>query len=146
MPAFWQGLVGADCVTLDGFSISWTLPANVKIDELDSSARHMLGLNGTTHTTAFLASPMSVAFVCPQMQSTFNVVVSDHLMNRIQPFVVVPLVAGHGAMEVWEPNAQLTVDLGDRVLATLDFRVVDSASGLVLAELSEWSMELELST
>lgn len=144
--AFWQGLVGADCVTLDGFSLTWTLAPNVTINELESSARHVLGLNGTAHTTVFLASPMSISFICPQLQSTFNVYTSDHLLARLQPFVVVPLTNGHGTMEYWEPQTQLTLDCGNAVLSTLDVRVVDSASGQVLVELAEWSMELEVYT
>ena len=30
--AFWQGLVGQDGVTLDGFNLTWTLPTNVTIN------------------------------------------------------------------------------------------------------------------
>ena len=146
LQAFWQGLIGADGVTLSGFSLSWSLPANVEIDELTSSARHMLGLNGTTHTTVFLASPISVAFVSAQLQSTSNVFTSDHLMSRLHPFVTVPLVGGFGTMEYWEPHTQLQIDFGNLVLSTLDLRACDTASGMILTELSDWSMELEIYT
>jgi hypothetical protein len=85
--------VVSTCVTLNETTnaLSWTLPTGMYIDGLNSNSKNILGLAdvnlaGTFTSKLFLASPMSISFVCPQLQSTYNVFSSDSLMSRIEPF------------------------------------------------------------
>jgi hypothetical protein len=149
---FLQGLSGlSGVVTLDAANskLNWSLPDNVLVDGRASTTRDILGLNdevydGTYETLLFLAAPMSISFVCPQLQSTYNVFSSQHRMARIEPFLTLPLVSGYNTMEYFAPRQMFTIELGKQTLSTLDFRVVDTISGTLLTELSQWSMELEI--
>lgn len=141
----------SDIVTLNEANnkLTWSLPSGMYISGLNSTARNILGfsdnnLAGTFETQLFLAAPMSLSFVCPQLQSTYNVFPSDSLMSRIEPFITVPIINGFGQMNYFEPTNQYFIQLGGGVtLSTLDVMVVDSSNGKQVNELSHWAMELE---
>ena len=127
--------------------IEWLLQADMVIGGPNS----VLGIedDGVVSgdmTTLFLSGPMDVSFVCPQLQSTYNVFTSDHVMGRCQPFLTMPITNGFGTMEYFHPSTQLAVRLGGQTLSSLDFRIVDTTSGLVLHEVGHWSMVLEVCT
>ena len=143
--------VSTTCVALNSTNntLSWTLPTGLYIDGLNSTSRHVLGLGdvnstGSFTTKLFLGSPMSVSFVCPQLQSTYNVFASDSMASRIEPFLSVPLKSGYGLIEYFEPTTQYFIQLSNVTLSSLDFRIVDSFSGQIINEIGNWSIELEV--
>jgi hypothetical protein len=151
LDTFLSAITGSSCVSLNAATnqLTWTLPANVSIDGLGSSTSHVLGiddrvLSGSNTSTLFLAGPMSISFVCPQLQATYNVFTNAHKMNITHPFLTVPIVNGFGNMEVYSPFSPFVIECGGQTLSTLDIRVVDTVSGMSITELSHWSMELEV--
>jgi hypothetical protein len=149
---FLQGVSGSsvDCISLNTSNnkLTWSMPSLIVIDGLNSRAKHVLGLadvmlNETFASALFLATPMSISFVCGALQSTHIVFAGEQL--PASPFVTMPLKSGFMAMEVYEPPSLFSIPMGGQTLSSLDFRVVDTASGQLLSELLCWSMELEIS-
>jgi hypothetical protein len=141
----------SDCVILNSSNnqLIWSLPIGVVIDGLYSKSKHILGLADIMvyeafTSSLFLAVPMSVSFVCGTLQSTQIVFAGKPLPGM--PFVTMPLKSGFMEMDSYEPSSLFTIPMKGQTMSTLDFRVVDTASGLLLSELLCWSMELEIST
>ena len=142
-----------------GISVTYTPASNALhwdvgdgvIDTQNSSMRETLGLNvgqvytGSFTTTLFMASPMNIDFVSPQLQ-TSNYSYSGRDTRRDtnrQPLVSVPVLNGHGQMSVYMPTTLHDVHIGGGQFGQLEFTVVDSLTGRELNEMSHWSMQLE---
>lgn len=137
-------------ITLDTTDrLVWDLGTGVQIDATKSSARDIIGLHSRLQYTGqfisspCLASPFSLSFVCPQMNSVYSVF-SSSVMSTQMPFVSIPVTSGYGEVVFYEPNHyNNNTKLSKITLSSLNIRVIDSRTGK-LAECGPWSMEIEL--
>ena len=128
-------------------SLIWTLGTNV-ID-VTSNMSNVLGLASSTTgnftTTLFLAAPLNVSFVSPQLsvhKSNFFTISSP--MQTFNPLVTVPVTGGYLSLVYYDPPRGKVLNINGGTLSTLDFAVVDTASGRLVEEISHWSIELEV--
>ena len=65
-------------------------------------------------------------------------------MQTFNPLVTVPVTGGYLSMMYYEPPRGQVLNINGGTLSTLDFAVVDTASGRLVEEISHWSIELEV--
>lgn len=139
----------ASTVTIDTTNrLNWNLASGVLINGATSSARHILGFSSKFYadqfkSSVFLATPYSISFICPQLQSIYNVF-SNRNISSLQPFVTVPVTVGYGEIIYHEPNQHSFIKLSNIVLSSLDIRVVDTRTGSLITDCGPWAMELEV--
>jgi hypothetical protein len=115
-----------------------------------TTLQQILGLNGQVSTgqfvtRLFLASPMNVDFVSPQlMDSSGSVVYGYRSSDNYQPFVTVPITSGYGVMNVYVPTNMPSLQLGNASLSTLSVVCLDNENGRILKEMSHWSTIMEI--
>ena len=128
--------------------ISWACGANtINVD--DTTLKEALGLQenqtytGNFDTQLFLASPINVDVICPQLQSG-RVVYSSNQRREDTPIISVPVTAGFGAMVLYEPASLPSWHVGGSTIGMLNFNITDSWTGRELSELGPWSLQLEI--
>ena len=128
--------------------IQWNVTASIDLQQ--TSLRETLGLTSTTtgvfETQLFLASPMNVDFICPQLQSSYYTYSGRVRSENTQPLIQVPVLSGFSQMVVYNPMPQATLDMGGTTLSQLNFKVCDALDGRVLTELSHFSIQIECFT
>jgi hypothetical protein len=129
-------------------SLQWDVGDGV-VDMTNSSLRETLGLQtGQTYTKIFttglfLAAPMNVDFISPQLQTSYYSYSGRERATNTQPLITVPVNSGYGAMCVYQPSTLASLDAGGIQFAQLNFRVCDSLTGDELPEIGHWSMQIE---
>jgi hypothetical protein len=138
-------------VTYD--STTGLLTWNIQNDTINftlTTLQEILGLNGQVSTglfvtRLFLASPMNVDFVSPQlMDSSGAVVYGYRSSDNYQPFCVVPITSGYNVMNVYLPMHMPSLQLGNASLSTLSVVCLDNEDGRILKEMAHWSMIIEV--
>ena len=144
-------ITAAGSISYDATTNQVQFSLSSPIDIAESGLRDTLGLQVGQNqlpgfkTTLFLAAPLNVSFICPQLQSTYNVF-TNRDRTTTQPFVTVPVTRGYLDMVYYAPSQLYTFGLGGASLSTLDFRDTDALTGDELSELGVWCMELEITT
>jgi hypothetical protein len=130
-------------------SLVWDVGTGV-VDTINSSLCDTLGLQtgqtsytGTFTTGLFLAAPMNVDFISPQLQTSYYSYSDRERATNTQPLITVPVLSGYGSMCVYQPSTLALLDAGGVQFSQLDFRVCDSLTGNMLPEIGHWSMQLE---
>ena len=121
------------------------------LDVPNSSLRDTLGLQmgqtsytGTFTTGLFLAAPMNVDFISPQLQTSYYSYSGRERATNTQPVITAPVLSGYGTMCVYQPSTLASLDTGGTQFAQLDFRVCDSLTGDEIPEIGHWSMQIEV--
>jgi hypothetical protein len=129
--------------------LTWNIQVG-SINFVHTTLQEILGLNGQVSTgqfvtRLFLASPMNVDFVSPQLMNSSGAVVYGYRSSdNYQPFVTVPIASGYGVMNVYLPMNMPSLQLGDGSLSTMSVVCLDNEDGRLLKEMVHWSMIIEV--
>jgi hypothetical protein len=133
-------------------TLQWDVGDGV-VDVSNSSLRETLGLQqGLTYTSTFttrlfLAAPMNIDFISPQLQTSYySYSGRAERESNVQPLISVPVLSGYGQMSVYLPSTLTQLDTGGTQFGQLNFKVVDSLTGDDLTEIGHWSMQIECYT
>lgn len=135
-------------------TIAWQLGAGEQIyaSHATSTMRDTIGLGHNTFTgpttftsRVFLADPVSVSFVSPQLQPGDLHIQSGP--RNFHPFLTAPVTGGYLDMCHYEPPVHQEIRFntpGITVAGMLDVELVDTATGVELTEVAQWSMQIEI--
>jgi hypothetical protein len=128
--------------------LTWNIQGD-SINFVHTTLQEILGLSqvstGQFVTRLFLASPMNVDFISPQLNDSSGAVVYGYRStDNYQPFCTVPVTSGFGIMNVYLPMHMPSLQLGNASLSTLSVLCLDNEDGRILKEMAHWSMILEI--
>ena len=128
--------------------LNWTVPIDTSIEASTASACGFTRVytTGTFTTRYWLGDPSCVAFEIAELNNVYNVFAGTTSGITCNPTVIMPLTNGYGFMEQYQPSTPYNIQCDKTNLYSLSVRVCDPSTGLTLASVYQWNMELLLVT
>ena len=101
--------LGENFVSYENNFLIWNTGSTVLLSS-ESNMKYVLGLTksdmvGVFSTSLFLAAPMYISLICPELQSTYNLYTGTTSKQKQQePFSTIYISSSFGQMQTYEPK------------------------------------------